>query len=197
MVTKLLPTTLVGSYPRPEWLIDRAKLAGRFQPRVRAKELWRMAPRAHGMEAAVLRALLTVGSGPDTNILSAGAPTKSTPTTDLVGWMERNSERLYLSAITVAEVENGITIARREAAHRKADRITEWLETLLHLYTDRILKLDVPTARVLGRLSESGARRRARAGPGRSGDRGDAAAGGWWVAGLQALTPPAVVFQTR
>ena len=38
----LLPTTLVGSYPQPEWLIDRAKLAGRFPPRVRAKELWRV-----------------------------------------------------------------------------------------------------------------------------------------------------------
>src|SRR5438309_5002974 len=36
----LFPTTLVGSYPQPEWLIDRKKLAGRFPPRVRAKELW-------------------------------------------------------------------------------------------------------------------------------------------------------------
>src|SRR5438093_13473199 len=38
----LFPTTLVGSYPQPEWLIDREKLAGRFPPRVRAKELWRV-----------------------------------------------------------------------------------------------------------------------------------------------------------
>ena len=38
----LFPTTLVGSYPQPEWLIDRAKLAGRFPPRVRATELWRI-----------------------------------------------------------------------------------------------------------------------------------------------------------
>jgi 5-methyltetrahydropteroyltriglutamate--homocysteine methyltransferase len=38
----LFPTTLVGSYPQPDWLIDRAKLAGRFPPRVRAKELWRI-----------------------------------------------------------------------------------------------------------------------------------------------------------
>ena len=30
----LFPTTLVGSYPQPEWLIDREKLAGRFPPRV-------------------------------------------------------------------------------------------------------------------------------------------------------------------
>jgi 5-methyltetrahydropteroyltriglutamate--homocysteine methyltransferase len=41
---KLFPTSLVGSYPQPEWLIDRKKLAGRFPPRVRAKELWRVAP---------------------------------------------------------------------------------------------------------------------------------------------------------
>jgi 5-methyltetrahydropteroyltriglutamate--homocysteine methyltransferase len=38
----LFPTTLVGSYPQPEWLIDRKKLAGRFPPRVRVKELWRV-----------------------------------------------------------------------------------------------------------------------------------------------------------
>src|SRR5512136_2603487 len=38
----LFPTTLVGSYPQPDWLIDRTKLAGRFPPRVRARELWRI-----------------------------------------------------------------------------------------------------------------------------------------------------------
>src|SRR3984893_2017513 len=40
----LLPTSLVGSYAQPDWLIDRKKLASRFPPRVRAKELWRVAP---------------------------------------------------------------------------------------------------------------------------------------------------------
>jgi 5-methyltetrahydropteroyltriglutamate--homocysteine methyltransferase len=38
----LFPTTLVGSYPQPDWLIDRQQLAGRFPPRVRARELWRI-----------------------------------------------------------------------------------------------------------------------------------------------------------
>jgi 5-methyltetrahydropteroyltriglutamate--homocysteine methyltransferase len=38
----LFPTTLVGSLPQPEWLIDRAKLASRLPPRVRAMELWRI-----------------------------------------------------------------------------------------------------------------------------------------------------------
>ncbi len=38
----LFPTTLVGSYPQPEWLIDRKRLAGCFPPRVRARELWKI-----------------------------------------------------------------------------------------------------------------------------------------------------------
>jgi 5-methyltetrahydropteroyltriglutamate--homocysteine methyltransferase len=38
----LFPTTLVGSYPQPDWLIDRDKLAKRFPPRVRAQELWKI-----------------------------------------------------------------------------------------------------------------------------------------------------------
>ena len=40
----LLPTTIVGSYPQPDWLIDRQTLATRPPPRIRAKELWRVAP---------------------------------------------------------------------------------------------------------------------------------------------------------
>jgi 5-methyltetrahydropteroyltriglutamate--homocysteine methyltransferase len=44
MINVLLPTSLVGSYAQPDWLIDRKKLAGRFPPRVRARELWRVAP---------------------------------------------------------------------------------------------------------------------------------------------------------
>jgi 5-methyltetrahydropteroyltriglutamate--homocysteine methyltransferase len=55
----LLPTSLVGSYAQPEWLIDRAKLAGRFPPRVRAKELWRVAPEnlAQAQDDATLLAI--------------------------------------------------------------------------------------------------------------------------------------------
>jgi len=40
----LLPTSLVGSYAQPDWLIDKEKLKGRFPPRVRATELWRVDP---------------------------------------------------------------------------------------------------------------------------------------------------------
>ena len=41
---QLLPTSLVGSYPQPDWLIDRQMLSKRMPPRIRAEELWRVAP---------------------------------------------------------------------------------------------------------------------------------------------------------
>lgn len=54
-----LPTSLVGSYPQPDWLLDREALAGRFPPRVRAPELWRVAPEllAEAQDDAVLLAI--------------------------------------------------------------------------------------------------------------------------------------------
>jgi 5-methyltetrahydropteroyltriglutamate--homocysteine methyltransferase len=55
----LFPTTLVGSYPQPDWLIDRKKLAGRFPPRVRAQELWRV-PEAYLAEAQDDATLLAI-----------------------------------------------------------------------------------------------------------------------------------------
>ena len=42
-MNELIPTTVVGSYPQPGWLIDREALGGKV-PRVRAPELWRIAP---------------------------------------------------------------------------------------------------------------------------------------------------------
>ena len=79
----LFPTTLVGSYPQPEWLIDRARLAGRFPPRVRARELWRPAPEhlAQAQDDATLLAVraqevagLDVVTELCDGLLSRGAP---------------------------------------------------------------------------------------------------------------------------
>ena len=44
LTNQLLPTSLVGSYAQPDWLLDRERLAGRFPPRTRALELWRIPP---------------------------------------------------------------------------------------------------------------------------------------------------------
>jgi 5-methyltetrahydropteroyltriglutamate--homocysteine methyltransferase len=43
MSLPLLPTTVVGSYPQPDWLVDRAMLQGQAVPRVRLPQIWRVA----------------------------------------------------------------------------------------------------------------------------------------------------------
>ena len=67
MTLPLLPTALVGSYAQPGWLIDRTKLAGRFPPRVRARELWRVDP-DHLAEAQDDATLLAIRAQEDAGI---------------------------------------------------------------------------------------------------------------------------------
>jgi toxin FitB len=90
----------------------------------------------------------------DTDVISEAVPSKGEPSAALVTWMDRNSGRLFLSAVTVAEIEDGISKARREGANRKATALGGWLESLLHLYENRVLPFDVPAARIAGKLSD-------------------------------------------
>jgi predicted nucleic acid-binding protein len=90
----------------------------------------------------------------DTNVISAGAPSKMSAAADLVEWMDGHSAGLYLSAVTLTEIVDGIAKVRREGATRKAADLTAWLEALVHLYGDRILAFDVAAARIAGTLSD-------------------------------------------
>jgi predicted nucleic acid-binding protein len=90
----------------------------------------------------------------DTNVISAGAPSKARSATDLIRWLDEHSAELYLSAVTVAEIEAKIAKVRRSAATSKAANLTAWLETVIHLYGDRILAFDVAAARTAGMLSD-------------------------------------------
>src|ERR1700733_7909272 len=73
MALPLFPTPLVGSYAQPEWLIDREKLAGRFPPRVRARELWRVAPEwLPGGAGGAAKAALPAPGGPGLDIITDG-----------------------------------------------------------------------------------------------------------------------------
>jgi toxin FitB len=69
-------------------------------------------------------------------------------------WMDLHSASLFLSAVTIAEIEDGISKLRREGATRKSADLTAWLETVLHLYGDRVLAFDVPTARIAGTMAD-------------------------------------------
>lgn len=89
----------------------------------------------------------------DTNVISAAAPARPVPPS-LIEWMDAHSAALFLSAVTVAEIEDGIAKSRREGATRKSADLTAWLDTVLHLYGDRVLAFDTATARIAGALSD-------------------------------------------
>ena len=90
----------------------------------------------------------------DTNVISAAAPTKAMKDPELIQWMDAHSADLFLSAVTVAEIADGIAKARREGAERRATDLSAWLKTVLHLYGDHVLPVDAATAEIAGVLSD-------------------------------------------
>ena len=90
----------------------------------------------------------------DTNIISAGAPTAAVKHANLIGWMESHSSKLFLSAVTIAEIADGVAKTRRQGAKRKADELSAWLRAVLHLYGDRVLPFESATAEIAGALSD-------------------------------------------
>ena len=90
----------------------------------------------------------------DTNVISATAPTLTAKRAELTAWMDSHSPDLFLSVITIAEIADGIAKAKREGARRKAADLSSWLRTVLHLYGERVLAFDSPTAEIAGALSD-------------------------------------------
>jgi len=90
----------------------------------------------------------------DTNVISVAAPTTAVKRPELIDWMDAHSPVLFLSAVTIAEIADGIAKARREGATRKAAGLSDWLRALLHLYAGRVLPFDTATAEIAGDLSD-------------------------------------------
>lgn len=90
----------------------------------------------------------------DTNVLSAFAPGKPPLEPRVTSWFVRNSEALFLSVITAAEIETGIAKLARTGA-RRADELREWFDRMLGLYADRVLPFDLAAARIAGALADS------------------------------------------
>src|SRR5216684_2284904 len=84
----------------------------------------------------------------DTNVISAAAPSRPVSPA-LIEWMDAHSASLFLSVVTVAEIEDGIAKARSKSVDLSA-----WLELVLHLYGDRVLAFDRATARIAGAISD-------------------------------------------
>lgn len=89
----------------------------------------------------------------DTNIVSADAPAKRQVGQDaFAAWMRAHGDQLYISTVTIAEIEAGIARAIRIGATTKADRLRKWLAAVEHFYAGRILAFDVEDARHAGAI---------------------------------------------
>lgn len=89
----------------------------------------------------------------DTNIVSADAPAKrQISPDDFAAWVRTHGDQLYISAVTVAEIEAGIARAVRIGATTKAERLRRWLAAVEHFYAGRILAFGVEEARHAGAI---------------------------------------------
>ena len=139
----LLPTSLVGSYCQPEWLIDRKKLAGRFPPRTRARELWRIPEEylAEAQDSATLEAIkLQEEAGLD--IITDGEIRR-----------ESYSNR-FATALEGVDIDNPGTALDRSGHPNPVPRIVGKIRRkhavevedlkFLKKHTDRMVKITVP-----------------------------------------------------
>ncbi len=143
MTLPLLPTGLVGSYAQPDWLIDRAKLAGRFPPRVRAKELWRVDPE------------LLEQAQDDATQLAIRAQERAGLDILTDGEMRRESySNHFATALEGVDVDNPGTALDRSGHPNPVPRITGPIRRprpigvrdleFLRAHTDHVVKMTVP-----------------------------------------------------
>jgi predicted nucleic acid-binding protein len=90
----------------------------------------------------------------DTSVLSALGPGKPDQGAVLTSWLLVTLPRLYVSAITIFEIVQGIEKLRRARAVERADAMAEWLEGSLSQFADRVLPVDTEVARGAGRLAD-------------------------------------------
>jgi len=142
-VSTLFPTSLVGSYPQPEWLIDRARLAARFPPRVRARELWRIDPE-HLAEAQADATLQAIRDQEDAGL-------------DIItdGEIRRESySNHFATALEGVDIDNPGTALDRSGHPNPVPRVVGPISRpepvgvgdleFLRRHTDRLVKMTVP-----------------------------------------------------
>lgn len=90
----------------------------------------------------------------DTSILSLLAPGRSGVSERLSEWLRARSDRLFVSTITVTEIQQGICKLRRSGAEQRADILAAWLHELVETGGDRIVGFDTSAAMKAGEISD-------------------------------------------
>jgi len=143
MTTEPFPTSLVGSYPQPDWLIDRGRLASRLPPRVRATELWRVEP-AYLEQAQDDATLLAIRAQERAGLDIV---------TDGEARRESYSNR-FATALDGVDLDNPGTVTGRDGRPNPVPRVVGEIRRrhsvevkdlrFLRANTDRIVKITVP-----------------------------------------------------
>ena len=90
----------------------------------------------------------------DTNIVSMLDPRRRDLAPALIDWLERNGASLFLSVVTIAEIEAGILKLRRERKTARAAELATLVEAILADFGDRVLPIDTETAHQIARLGK-------------------------------------------
>jgi 5-methyltetrahydropteroyltriglutamate--homocysteine methyltransferase len=139
----LLPTSLVGSYPQPDWLIDRDKLAHQMPPRVRAQALWRVAPEwlEQAQDDASLLAIREQESA-GLDIVTDGEVRRESYSNRFATALEGID--LDRPGSIVSRSGHAITVPRIVGKIRRKHAVEVRDVRFLRAHTDRLVKITVP-----------------------------------------------------
>jgi predicted nucleic acid-binding protein len=90
----------------------------------------------------------------DTNVISMLSPSRAEASPPFLDWLERMDAdgRLFLSVVTIHEIEKGIALLEHKGAAAKAANLKVWLAGLVSNYDDKIIAVDTRTAALAGQL---------------------------------------------
>ena len=91
----------------------------------------------------------------DTNVVSMLDPRRHAKAPALIEWLDRNGASIFLSVMTIAEMDAGILKLRREGKTERADQLAGLVSTILTDFGERVLPIDIETARHAARLGEA------------------------------------------
>ena len=90
----------------------------------------------------------------DTNVVSMLDPRRHAHAPPLIEWLDRNGASLFMSVITVAEMDAGVLKLRRQRKSKRADELAGLVASILSDFGDRVLAVDTETTRHVARLGE-------------------------------------------
>jgi predicted nucleic acid-binding protein len=90
----------------------------------------------------------------DTNVISMLSPSRAAASTGFLDWLERMDAggRLFLSVVTIHEIEKSIALLEHKGATAKAANLKVWLAGLVGTYDDKIIAVDTVAVALAGQL---------------------------------------------